>query len=119
MREKEDLPRRRALRQQRTEAEHRIWQRLRAHRFDGMKFRRRYQVCPYFLDFYCVQARLAVEVDGSQHLESVAYDDRRTRFLEGHGIRVLRFWNHDVLARTDDVMAAIAEALAGAQVRAG
>jgi very-short-patch-repair endonuclease len=106
-----DTKRCRDLREQRTQAELRLWQRLRGHRLHGLKFRRQHPVGPYFVDFYCAEARLVVEVDGSQHIEDSRYDGRRTYALEARGLRVLRFWNDDVLARTDEVLEAIVEAL--------
>lgn len=76
-----------------------------------MKFRRQHPAGPYFVDFYCAEARLVVEVDGSQHLLDATCDERRTHALDAAGLRVLRFWNDDVLARTGDVLEAIIAAL--------
>jgi very-short-patch-repair endonuclease len=106
-----DTKRCRHLREQRTHAELRLWQHLRGHRLQGLKFRRQHPIGPYFVDFYCAEARLVVEVDGSQHIDDAQYDARRTGVLEAHGLRVLRFWNDDVLARTDEVLDAIVAAL--------
>jgi very-short-patch-repair endonuclease len=64
---------------------------------------------PYFADFCSHGARLIFEVDGGQH--SQAGDAARTRFLEGEGYRLLRFWNNEVLGNMDGVLAAIAAAL--------
>ena len=60
---------------------------------------------PYVLDFHCRELQLAIEIDGGQHAEpaQVAADRSRTVFLEKHGIRVVRFWNNEVLS--DDVAA--------------
>ena len=55
-----------------------------------------------------------MELDGSQHFDQSAYDTRRTREFEARGLRVVRFWNNDVLERTDDVLAAISAVLAEA-----
>ena len=55
---------------------------------------------------------LIVELDGGQHVERAPYDSARTAWLSAQGLRVIRFWNDDVLVRTDDVLAAIWEALA-------
>jgi adenine-specific DNA-methyltransferase len=111
MRRPYDTKRCRSLRKQHTEAEHRLWIYLRGHRLAGLKFRRQHPIGPYFVDFYCAEARLVVEIDGSQHLDDVRYDERRTCTIEAAGLRVLRFWNDDVLARTDDVLDAIVAAL--------
>jgi very-short-patch-repair endonuclease len=93
------------LRQEQTDAEVRLWLHLRSPRLHGLKFRRQHPVPPYVLDFCCESARLAVELDGSQHSEDV--DRERTRFLRRQGIEVLRFWDNDVLSRTELVVKAI------------
>jgi very-short-patch-repair endonuclease len=71
---------------------------LRGRRFVDFKFRRQHPCGPYFLDFFCIQAQLAVELDGSGHgfPGQRARDESRNRFLASKGIRVLRFWNHQV-----------------------
>ena len=89
--------RRRELRQQQTDAEARLWYFLKSRHLGGFKFRRQHSVGPYILDFYCPSAGLAVELDGSQHGNQLAYDERRTAFLAGEGIRVVRFTNDHVL----------------------
>ncbi len=73
----------------------------------GLKFRRQHPLPPYVADFCCIDARLIVELDGSQHAEGV--DLQRTRWLQARGFEVLRCWNTDVLARRDDVLARIVE----------
>jgi very-short-patch-repair endonuclease len=71
---------------------------------------RRIQVPPpvpvagYIVDFACIPARLVVELDGGQHLDATDYDAERTCAIEALGYRVLRFWNDDVLLRTDAVL---------------
>jgi len=92
-----------------TKAEAMLWQHLRAGRLNGLKFRRQHPVPPYIADFCCVEKRLVVEIDGSQHWPES--DAARTRYLEGRGWRVLRFWDHDVLARTCLVLGAICHAV--------
>jgi adenine-specific DNA-methyltransferase len=77
----------------------------------GWKFRRQIGIGPYIADFVCSEARLVLEIDGSQHVERADYDEQRTAAIEALGYRVLRLWNHDVLARTDQVLDAIAIAL--------
>lgn len=76
-----------------------------------MKFRRQHPIGPYFVGFYCAEARLVVEIDGSQHLDDARYDQRRTYAIEATGLRVLRLRNDDLLANTDDVLDAIIAAL--------
>jgi very-short-patch-repair endonuclease len=65
----------------------------------------------YICDFACVEALVVVELDGSQHVERSNYDARRDSFLRSNGFRVLRFWNDDVLSRTEVVLETIFEAL--------
>ena len=94
-----------------TDAEACLWRELRAHRFLGFKFRRQQPIGRCIVDFVCFRQALVLEVDGSQHLEDAAHDAERTAWLQSQGFRVMRFWNHDVLARTADVMDAIHAAL--------
>ena len=101
----------RELRQAQTKAEQHLWKYLRNRRLGGRKFRRQFPIPPYILDFYCHEMHLAVELDGSQHMLKEKYDRKRTEFLENQGIRVLRFWNHDVLQRTEKVLEMIREYL--------
>jgi very-short-patch-repair endonuclease len=101
----------RDLRQRRTEAERKIWERLRDRRLFGFKFVRQEQIGPFFADFACREANLVIELDGSQHAGS-AYDERRTEVIEEHGYRVIRFWNSDALRNTDNVLQLIADQLA-------
>jgi very-short-patch-repair endonuclease len=71
-----------------------------------VKFRRQHVIGDFVVDFYAPALRLAIEVDGGGHTEvsQVEYDRRRTAVLEGQGILVLRFWNHDVLVNEDLVI---------------
>ncbi|MDD5181408.1 MAG: DUF559 domain-containing protein, partial [Gallionellaceae bacterium] len=101
----------RELRALATDAEQRIWYLLRNRNFFGFKFRRQHPVAGYILDFYCAEAGLAIELDGGQHSGQAAYDARREATLQQHGIRTLRFWNNDVLSRTEAVLTEITDAL--------
>lgn len=92
----------RTLRQHMTEAEVRLWYRLRDRRLLDCKFRRQVPVGPYIVDFICIEHSLIVELDGSQHLDA-ATDVARDAFLAAAGFTILRFWNNEVLANTDDV----------------
>jgi very-short-patch-repair endonuclease len=98
-----------SLRRQPTDAERLLWQRLRGEQL-GVKFRRQHPHLDYVLDFVCLEQKLATEVDGSQHAGSGS-DERRDRDLQAGGFRVLRFWNNEVLARTDAVLEKIISAL--------
>lgn len=94
-----------------TDAEAKLWSRLRAGRMNGWKFRRQVSIQRYIVDFVCPSARLVIEVDGSQHADNTQYDDTRTKFLQSEGYRVLRFWNNEVLMATDVVCEQILSAL--------
>jgi very-short-patch-repair endonuclease len=94
-----------------TDAERRLWSRLRKRQVLECQFRRQFQLGGYIVDFVCLERRLIVEVDGGQHAEQEDYDAARTDWLEEQDYRVLRFWNDAVLNETDAVIAAIAEAL--------
>ena len=107
----EALGRARKLRRDATEAEDRLWYRLRSRRLGNAKFRRQVWIGPFIADFLCMDAMLVVEVDGSQHIGDVAYDDSRTAFLATKGYRVIRVWNNDVMQRMDGVLAAILDGL--------
>ena len=95
------------------DAEMRLWSRLRSRRLAGWKFRRQYPACGFILDFYCVEARLAIELDGGGHAkaEEAAYDEERSRRLSRSGIRVLRFWDDLALKETDTVLEVIVREL--------
>lgn len=89
-----------------TDAEHLIWQLLRAKRFMNLKFRRQHVIAPYIVDFYCHELGLVIELDGGQHGtdEAIEYDTERTKFLEALDLKVVRYWNHDVLKNTESVL---------------
>ncbi|MEI6194806.1 MAG: DUF559 domain-containing protein [Verrucomicrobiota bacterium] len=90
-----DANRARALRTKPTWAEKLMWTWLRDRRFSAYKFRRGHPVGIYFLDFYCREASLSIELDGGGHgfPEQRAHDAERTRYLASLGIKELRFWN--------------------------
>jgi very-short-patch-repair endonuclease len=92
----------RELRRSATDAEVRLWYHLRSGRLGGLKFRRQHPLPPYIVDFYCEAAKLAVELDGSQH--GGERDAQRTLDLEYVGIMVLRFWNDQALKETEAVL---------------
>lgn len=103
----------RHLRRNMTDAERLLWRHLRARRLGGYRFRRQHPIGPYVVDFACMRAGVVVELDGGQHGERAhaAHDARRSAHLARAGYRVLRFWNHEVLAETEAVLAAILRAL--------
>jgi lysyl-tRNA synthetase class 2 len=101
----------RQLRANPTEAEVRLWSRIRRKQLEGFRFRRQHPLERHIVDFFCPEARLIVEVDGGQHSDDNVRDAIRTEWLEKRGYRVIRFWNKDVLAQTEDVLASTLEAL--------
>ncbi len=113
MASKPTLPRdtARGLRVSATDAEQKLWSRLRNKQLDGFQFRRQYSIGPFFVDFICLEADLIIEVDGSQHADQEQRDERRSAFLSNYGCRVLRFWNSEVLSDVDSVVERIMEVL--------
>src|SRR6266550_7764078 len=84
------------LRSGMTDAEHKLWCCLRAHRLQGAKFKRQQPIGNYIVDFVCFGSHLVVEIDGGQHVDSDV-DWRRDTWLNTQGFKVLRFWNNEVL----------------------
>lgn len=103
----------RRLRAQSTDAERRLWRLLRGRHFEGFKFRRQYPTGIYFLDFFCVEARLAVELDGGGHgfPGQRQQDTERESFLASQGIKTLRFWNHQLRGELEAIRFEIWHAL--------
>jgi very-short-patch-repair endonuclease len=97
-------------RQQPTEAEEKLWQRLRNRQL-GFKFRRQHAIDQFVVDFVCIEKNLMVEVDGESHADQQEYDAERSRMLNTRGFQVIRFWNHEVINNIGDVLARIRQAL--------
>ena len=95
--------RRKELRHGETNEEKLLWASLRRKKL-GFKFTRQYSVGPFILDFYCVEKRIAIELDGFQHLENKDYDKERDEYLLLNDIKVLRFWNREISANMDKVL---------------
>lgn len=93
-----------------TPAEWRLWAHLRGGAL-GASFRRQHPVGPYYVDFYCAPLKIAVELDGSQHVERAGYDAIRTKYLSKCGILVLRFWNNEVMENVESVCITIMDAI--------
>lgn len=111
MRDRFTQSRARELRLHLTDAERKLWSHLRRRHLDGLRFRRQVPIGPYIADFACLEPRIVVEVDGSQHATQENYDAKRDAFLKEQGFRVLRFWANDVLAQTDGVLEVIYRAM--------
>ncbi|EIM00488.1 endonuclease domain-containing protein [Rhodanobacter denitrificans] len=109
---RQNVDRARGLRQAMTDAEQKLWFHLRNRKLNGHKFRRQHEIDHYIVDFVCSEAMLIVELDGGQHAEQVGYDERRTRYLQAKGYRVLRFWNNEALMNIESVLGVILEVVA-------
>ena len=99
----------RELRKDQTPAENLLWEALRHRKVHGFKFRRQHQVGDYVADFYCREAGLVVECDGSihNHNESWHHDQKRDAYMIAQGLHVLRFSNDQILHNTETVIAEI------------
>ncbi|SNT42517.1 Very-short-patch-repair endonuclease [Tardiphaga sp. OK246] len=100
----------RELRTNSTDAETKLWNRLRNRQIAGCKFIRQEPIGRYICDFVCREKMIVIEVDGGQHLESQR-DAMRDRYLREQGYCVLRFWNNDVLSNIEGVLSLIDEEL--------
>jgi len=94
------------LRNNMTDAENKLWQKLRRRQLKGYKFFRQKVVTPYIVDFYCTEAKVIIEVDGSQHYteEGIRKDQIRDDFLKEKGLKVFRLNNLEVLNNINGVM---------------
>ena len=100
---------RKQLRSNLTSAEATLWKYLKRKQLVGRKFRRQFSVESYIIDFYCPAEKLAVELDGAHHFteEGLLYDEERTKVLNAHGIKVIRFENVEVFNALEAVLHAI------------
>jgi very-short-patch-repair endonuclease len=100
------------MRREPTDAENAMWRLLRDRRLARFKFRRQVSFQNFILDFVCFEARIVIEIDGSQHASSER-DVSRDAILTAEGFRVARYWNNDVLqqpsAVLEDILAKFAE----------
>ena len=105
----------RRLRARQTRTERKLWDALASLPLAGTHFRPQMTIGPYVVDIACPAAKLVIEVDGAHHAEkeNAERDAERTRWLEGEGYRVLRFWNSDVTANQDGVLETIYAAVHG------
>jgi len=99
------------LRKTQTLHEEKLWRYLRAKRFSGFKFKRQEPIARYIVDFVCYEAKLIIELDGSHHFESKSHDENRDCWLEEQGFQILRFWNHELIKQTTNVLDEIWNAL--------
>ncbi len=97
------IPIARTLRKNQTDAEKLLWRKLRDRQLEGMKFRRQRPIGKYIVDLVCIEKKIVVEADGSQHFQSEE-DKIRDGYLREQGYTVLRFWNNDILKNIDGVI---------------
>jgi very-short-patch-repair endonuclease len=104
---------RKSLRYSLTPAEAVLWKNLQHSKLEGMKFRRQHSIGNYVVDFYCPECRLAVELDGQGHFNSIKaeYDARRTAYLNNLNVKVLRFENRMVFDNLEGVLETIRRSL--------
>ena len=104
---------RKKLRNDLTYAEKKLWYQLQNKNLAGYEFRRQYGVGKFILDFFCVKARLGIEIDGDSHFENGAdkKDFQRQKFVESVGIKILRFTNNEVYHNMEGVLNIIAKNL--------
>jgi len=104
-------PKAQAMRSQSSSGEDRLWQELRRNQIEGKHFRRQHPIDRFIVDFYCGDAKLVIEVDGSIHDDQVEQDAGRQATLEALGFRVLRFTNDEILADLPSVIERITSAV--------
>ncbi len=102
--------RRKNLRQNSTPQEVILWSKLRGSGL-GFKFRRQHSIGSFIVDFYCSEKKLIIEIDGSQHVDNKRYDEERSKYLEGMGYKVVRFWNNEINTNIEGVIMKIEEEL--------
>ena len=103
----------RNLRKDQTVTEKFLWNRLRSRQLLGCKFHRQFPIDQYILDFYCPEKKLAIELDGGQHLsdKQTGYDEKRTLHLKNRGIKIIRFFDNEVFQNISGVLEKIMENL--------
>jgi very-short-patch-repair endonuclease len=111
-RKEEITERARSLRRGDNIAEALLWNELKGRKLRGYKFVRQFPIGPYFAHFLCREARLVIEVDGSQHIGS-DHDRQRDGFMRRCGYSVIRFWNIDILKDIEGVCGSVIAALEG------
>ena len=96
----------RRLRSTMTGPETRLWSKLKARQFQGLKFRRQHGIGPYIVDFYCPEQSLVIEVDGDSHADAdqIVKDRQREQYLQSRGLRVIRYINDDIVNNLDGVL---------------
>jgi very-short-patch-repair endonuclease len=113
----------RELRSSMTDAEIKLWTKLKRKQIHQLQFCRQKPIGNFIVDFYCPKARLVIEIDGGQHYreQGVLQDAARDSCVRGLGLEVIRFSNRDVLYNLDGVLAVIVDrvekALEGEEIK--
>lgn len=96
----------RVLRENETDTEKILWEKLKNKQLGGFKFRRQHPISLYIADFYCHKLKLIIEIDGGYHYtkEQIPKDNERTKILEFNGVRVIRFSNQEILSNIEKVL---------------
>ena len=104
----------RLLRNNMTEAEKIVWDKLKNRKVFKARFRRQHPVGSFIVDFYCHEYKLAIEIDGEIHLKTEVneYDDGRSHDIEKFGIKILRFTNHEVFTDLNKIIVKILKTIA-------
>lgn len=99
----------RLLRRSMTDAEQKLWLRLRRKQLNNWQFYRQKPLGPYIVDFYCPAIHLVIELDGGQHFEESQQhrDRKRDAYLADLGLRTLRFDNHQIMQELETVLTVI------------
>lgn len=86
------------LRKNMTDCEQQLWYYLRAKRFLGLKFKRQVPIGKYIVDFLCLDYKIAIELDGSGHLEDkqIEYDSKRDEYIKSRGYRIIRILDNEL-----------------------
>jgi len=108
---KRPTARARELRIGATDAERKLWPCLSARQIAGVRFNRQVPIGPFICDFVSRGMKLVIEVDGGQHGWRTEEDEKRTKYIEAQGFRVIRFWNNDVIENLDGVVREIERVL--------
>ncbi|GEM_PF-798265 len=94
----------RRLRHCQTDAERKLWKYLRDRQLTNVKFRRQHPIGLYIVDFCCLERKIIIELDGGQHAVQRNKDQQRTSYLNQLGYQILRFWDHEILRNTTEVL---------------
>jgi len=97
----------RNLRKNMTDVERLLWSKIRGRQLQGFRFRRQHPIGRYIVDFVCIELKLIIELDGSQHNDQQQYDMKRSQWLQIKGYKTIRFWNNDVVENLEGVLQTI------------